>query len=383
MTVPPYGPRVRFAPSPTGFLHMGGARTALFNWLFARGRGGTFILRIEDTDQKRNREDSARAIVDGMAWVGLTWDEGPFYQSERMALYEQWLQRLQDSGHAYRCYCTVEEIDAKRTLAQSEKRRYLYDRTCRDRVEPPAPDAPYVLRLKMPTTGDIVVDDAVKGKVTFGTDQLDDWIVARTNGTPTYNFTVVVDDVDMRITHVIRGEDHLSNTPKQMALYQAFGAELPVFAHVPKVSGLSKRTGAPSIQAYRAMGFLPAAVMNYLARLGWSHGDEELFTVDELIEKFSLENVGVSASSFDLAKMRWVNQEWIKRTPADELAALVPEYLARVLLCGPDLEDAVKAAPGLATLPWERLVPDCLASSPPRHRHGGDGPGRTLLLPPS
>jgi glutamyl-tRNA synthetase len=350
--------RVRFAPSPTGFLHMGGARTALFNWLFARHHGGTFILRIEDTDQKRNREDSAAAIVEGMHWLGLDADEGPFYQSRRMDLYAQALARVEQSGHVYRCWCTEAELERKRAQAEAEKRKPLYDGTCRARGGPPpgaAADAPHVLRLRMPREGDLVVDDVVAGRVVFRASELDDWIVARSDGTPTYNFTVVVDDVDMRITHVIRGADHLANTPKQIVLYGALGATPPVFAHVPKVSGLSKRKGSPSIQAYRAMGMLPEAVVNYLARLAWSHGDQELFTREELVEKFTLEAVGKSPSGFDLTKMKWVNQEWLKRRSDDSLAALFPEYLARVLLYGPDLIKAVEELPGPTTLPWGKL----------------------------
>ena len=317
--------RVRFAPSPTGFLHLGGARTALFNWLFARRHGGTFVLRIEDTDIERNKREAAAAILEGMEWLGMVSDEGPFWQSDRGALYAAKIQELLASGHAYKCFASKDELDQMREAQQAAGHKPLYDRRWRDRTDHPE-GAPYVVRFKMPVDGVRTLPDAVKGDVTFANKELDDWIIARSDGSPTYNFVVVVDDIDMRISHVIRGDDHVTNTFKQLPLYDAFGAPLPVFGHVPKVAGLSKRLGSPSVQRYRdELGFVREGVVNYLARLGWSHGDQEIFSTEELIAAFDLDGVSTSPGAFDIDKMTWVNEHWLRALdPADVAQRLAP-----------------------------------------------------------
>jgi len=320
--------RTRFAPSPTGYLHIGGARTALFNYLFARHHGGKFILRIEDTDRERSTPEAIQAILDAMKWLELDYDEGPFYQTERYPLYKDKIKELLTKGKAYPCTCTPAELDAKRQLAQKEKRKPAYDGTCRppEGVIPSLPaDKSYVVRFRSPNEGATVVRDLIKGDVVFDNRELDDLIIARSDGTPTYNFCVVVDDVDMEITHIIRGDDHLSNTPRQIQLYQALCHELPQFAHVPLILGtdkarLSKRHGATSLTAYRDMGYFPEAVVNYLVRLAWSHGDQEIFSRHELIEKFTLENVGKSAGVFNPEKFLWVNFHYLKSRPLAQLA---------------------------------------------------------------
>ncbi|OGQ82909.1 MAG: glutamate--tRNA ligase [Deltaproteobacteria bacterium RIFCSPLOWO2_12_FULL_60_19] len=320
--------RTRFAPSPTGYLHIGGARTALFNYLFARHHGGKFILRIEDTDRERSTPEAIAAIVDSLKWLGLEWDEGPFYQTERYPLYKEKVQQLLAAGKAYPCTCAPEELDAKRQAALKEKRKPGYDGTCRpkDGSVPPLPQGkPYTVRFLSPKTGATVVEDGVKGNVVFENLELDDLIVARSDGSPTYNFCVVVDDLDMGITDIIRGDDHLSNTPRQILLYQALGRTPPRFAHVPLILGidkarLSKRHGATSVTAYRDMGYFPEALVNYLVRLGWSHGDQEIFSRDELIEKFTLENVGKSAGVFNPEKFLWLNSHYMKNRPLLQLA---------------------------------------------------------------
>ena len=327
--------RTRFAPSPTGYLHIGGARTALFNFLFARHHGGKFILRIEDTDRERSTPEAINAILDAMNWLGLDWDEGPFYQTKRYPLYEEKVQKLLSEGKAYPCVCTPEKLEAKRQLAQKEKRKSMYDGTCRppEGVIPPLPqDKPYTIRFRSPRDGSTIVNDAVKGDVVFDNRELDDLIIARSDGTPTYNFCVVVDDIDMGITHIIRGDDHLANTPRQILLYQALGDTPPQFAHVPLILGLdkarlSKRHGATSVTAYRDMGYLPEAILNYLVRLGWSHGDQELFSREELIEKFSLESVGKSAGVFNPEKFLWVNFHYLKTRPLSQLAEEIVPYI--------------------------------------------------------
>ena len=327
--------RTRFAPSPTGYLHIGGARTALFNFLFARHHGGKFILRIEDTDRERSTPEAINAILDAMNWLGLDWDEGPFYQTKRYALYKEKVQKLLSEGKAYPCVCTPEKLEAKRQLAQKEKRKPMYDGTCRppEGVIPPLPqDKPYTIRFRSPRDGSTIVNDAVKGDVVFDNRELDDLIIARSDGTPTYNFCVVVDDIDMGITHIIRGDDHLANTPRQILLYQALGDTPPQFAHVPLILGLdkarlSKRHGATSVTAYRDMGYLPEAILNYLVRLGWSHGDQELFSREELIEKFSLESVGKSAGVFNPEKFLWVNFHYLKTRPLSQLAEEIVPYI--------------------------------------------------------
>ncbi len=285
--------RVRFAPSPTGYLHIGGARTALFNYLLAQKQKGTFVLRIEDTDVARSTQESVDAILDAMDWLGLSCDEGPFYQSDRFDLYKEKVQQLVDEGKAYRCYCSAEELDAKREAAMKDGRKPKYDGTCRNRTD--SPDLPYVVRFRLPEgREEVTFADQIKGGISFRTEELDDLIIQRTDGTPTYNFVVVIDDAEMGINLVIRGDDHINNTPRQILLYEALGYEVPLFAHVPMILGsdkkrLSKRHGATSVMAYQELGFLPEAMVNYLVRLGWSLGDEEIFSMADLIEKFSLE----------------------------------------------------------------------------------------------
>ena len=341
--------RVRFAPSPTGYLHVGGARTALFNWLLAKNQGGTFILRIEDTDVERSTKESVDAILEGMKWLGLEWDEGPFYQSDSFPLYKEYVQKLLAAGKAYKCYCTSEELDVKRTLAMEEGRKPKYDGTCREREEQ-AEDCPYVVRFRAPQGGVTSFDDLIKGTITFPNEELDDLIIQRTDGTPTYNFCVVIDDASMRISTVIRGDDHVNNTPRQIQLYEALGFPVPEFAHVPMILGsdkarLSKRHGATSVIAYRDMGFLPEALLNYLVRLGWSNGDDEIFSRDEMIQKFDINNVGRSASVFNTEKLLWLNAHYIKNGDPERLAGLLLPHLSVrevTTLGGPDLVAVVK-----------------------------------------
>ncbi len=303
-------PRVRFAPSPTGDLHVGSVRASLFNWLYARRFGGTFILRIEDTDRARSTDESTNVILEGMRWIGMEPDEGPFFQSQRGDLYRARLDELLDARKAYRCYCTKDEVAAKRADAERQKKLYRYDRTCRDRTD--APDLPFVVRAKLPEEGTVVIDDLVKGRVEVRNDQFDDLILARQDGSPVYNFTVVVDDIDMQITHVVRGDDHLNNTPKQIHLYSLLGAPLPAFAHLPMVHGangkkLSKRDNVVSILQFRDLGYLPETMLTFLVRLGWAHGDQEQFTVEELTQLFDLKDVRPSAAVFDEKKLDWLN----------------------------------------------------------------------------
>ena len=327
--------RTRFAPSPTGYLHIGGARTALFNYLFARHHGGQFILRIEDTDRQRSTPEAIDAIIQAMEWLQLDYDEGPFYQTQRFPLYQEKVHQLLIQGTAYPCVCTPEELDAKRQIAQKEKRKPIYDGTCRppEGVVPVLPtDQPYTVRFRSPREGTTVVADTVKGAVIFDNREIDDLIIARSDGTPTYNFCVVVDDIEMAITHIIRGDDHLANTPRQIQLYHALGHQPPQFAHLPLILGtdkarLSKRHGATSVMAYRDMGYFPEAVLNYLVRLGWSHGDQEIFSRDELIEKFSLESVGRSAGIFNPEKFLWVNSYYLKQLPLSRLADDIVPYI--------------------------------------------------------
>jgi glutamyl-tRNA synthetase len=340
--------RVRFAPSPTGFLHVGGARTALFNWLLARKSGGTFILRIEDTDVERSTRESVDAILDGMKWLGLDWDEGPFYQSDCFPLYKEYVQKLLDAGKAYRCYCSADELNAKRELAMQEGRKPKYDGTCRDLTGGPA-DQPYVVRFRAPQSGATSFDDLIKGTITFPNDELDDLIIQRTDGTPTYNFCVVIDDATMRVTTVIRGDDHVNNTPRQVQLYEALGFPVPRFAHVPMILGadkarLSKRHGATSVMDYRDMGYLPEALLNYLVRLGWSHGDDEIFSRDEMVQKFDIGGVGRSASVFNNEKLNWLNAHYIKNEDPERLAVLLLPHLSKrevTTLDGPELAAVV------------------------------------------
>jgi len=324
--------RSRFAPSPTGYLHIGGARTALFNWLYARHHGGKFILRIEDTDVARSTAESTQEILDSLRWLGLDWDEGPYFQSERSAIYQEHIDKLIEQNHAYRCVCSPEVLQEKRKKALAEKKKPKYDGTCRDRTQLVSPDQPHVVRFRTPETGTTEFEDRVKGKITFLNDELDDLIIRRTDGTPTYNFVVVVDDITMGITDIIRGDDHINNTPRQILLYQALGYLPPRFAHVPMILGsdrtrLSKRHGATAVTAYREMGYLPEALVNYLARLGWSSGDQEIFSQAELIEKFDLDQVGKSAGIFNPEKLLWLNAHYIKTSPTEKIASLLAEYL--------------------------------------------------------
>ena len=338
--------RVRFAPSPTGALHIGGVRTALFNWLFARRHGGKFILRIEDTDQTRSTDESIQIILDGMKWLGLDWDEGPFRQTERMAVYREHVERLLKTGKAYYCYCTPEELEARRKEALAAGRPPKYDRKCRSLSAPIAGRTPAV-RFLSSDEGQTVVHDLIRGAVTFENQQLDDLIIQRSDGFPTYNFAVVVDDVTMSISHVIRGDDHLNNTPRQIQLYRALGYEPPEFAHLPMILGsdktkLSKRHGATAVTEYIALGYLPEALVNYLARLGWSHGDQEIFSNQELTEKFSLESVGKAPSIFNAEKLLWLNHHYIQQADPGRLAELVLDLLKKdgTITAGkePDLE---------------------------------------------
>lgn len=324
--------RVRFAPSPTGHLHIGGARTALFNWLFARHHNGKFILRIEDTDRSRSTEEYIESIIEAMKWLGLDWDEGPFRQTDRMEVYKAYAYKLLEEGKAYRCYCTPEELEERRQQAMKEGKPPRYDRRCREIKE--TLNKPFAIRFKMPLEGETVVDDLVKGKVTFKNSEIEDLVILRSDGTPTYNFCVVVDDFEMGITHVIRGEDHLNNTPKQIHIYHALGMNPPEFAHIPMILGtdrarLSKRHGATSVLSYRDEGYLSDALVNFLARLGWSYGDKEIFTREELIKYFNLEQVGKANAIFNAEKLLWLNSEYIKLTPEEKLLELVKPFLIK------------------------------------------------------
>ncbi len=321
----------RFPPSPTGFLHIGGARTALFNWLFTRRHGGKFILRIEDTDIVRSTEDAIKAILDAMEWLGLEWDEGPYFQTQRLEIYHEYLERLLQRGHAYYCECSPEALEERRKAALAEGRKPKYDGRCRDRELGPGPKR--VIRFRCPQMGTTVLNDLIKGPILFDNAELDDLVLERSDGIPTYNFAVVIDDITMNITHVIRGDDHVPNTPRQILIYQALDVPLPSFAHVPMIHGqdrakLSKRHGATSVMAYKEMGYLPEALINYLVRLGWSHGDQEIFSREELIQQFSLDNVGKSPSVFDPEKFLWLNAHYLRARSAESLAPLLEPFLA-------------------------------------------------------
>ncbi|MDN3517973.1 glutamate--tRNA ligase [Aquisalimonas lutea] len=343
--------KTRFAPSPTGYLHIGGARTALFSWLYARKHGGSFVLRVEDTDQERSTQESVNAILEGMTWLGLEYDEGPFYQTRRFDRYREVIQRLLDEGKAYKCYCSKERLDALREEQQKRKEKPRYDGKCRDLTEPPSPDAPYVVRFRNPLEGQVVVDDRVHGRVAFSNTELDDLIIARTDGSPTYNLTVVVDDMDMGISHVIRGDDHLNNTPRQVNILHALGVEAPVYAHVPMILGedgkrLSKRHGAVSVMSYRDEGYLPEAVLNYLVRLGWSHGDQEIFSLDEMIQLFDIDDLNAKASALNVSKLNWLNQQYMKAMDPAHVARHLSWHMGQLGVDpaqGPALEDIVVA----------------------------------------
>ncbi len=336
--------RTRFAPSPTGFLHVGGARTALFSWLYARHCGGQFVLRIEDTDRERSTQPAIDAILESMQWLKLNWDEGPFYQTKRFDRYQQVIDQLLAEGKAYKCYCSKERLEQMREEQMKQGIKPRYDGRCRDSHEEHSPDEPYVVRFKNPTEGAVAFDDMVKGHIEFANSELDDFIIQRSDGTPTYNFCVVVDDADMGITHVIRGDDHVNNTPRQINLYKALGVPVPVFCHVAMILGddgtkLSKRHGAVSVMQYREDGYLPEALVNYLVRLGWAHGDQEIFSVPEMVEYFSLDAISKSASSFNTKKLDWLNAHYMKTLPAEEVAAELSWHLQRLdadLSKGPD-----------------------------------------------
>ena len=316
----------RFAPSPTGYLHVGGARTALYSWLVAKAAGGKFVLRIEDTDRERSTQPAIDAILEGMEWLGLNWDEGPFYQTKRFDRYQHYIDKLLDEDKAYKCYCSTERLEKMRDeqMARGEKPRY--DGHCRD--NPNVGGDRYVIRFRNPQTGSVKFNDHIRGPIEFANTELDDLIIARSDGTPTYNFCVVIDDWEMNITHVVRGEDHINNTPRQINILQALGAPVPEYAHVSMILGddgkkLSKRHGAVSVMQYRDDGYLPQAVLNYLVRLGWSHGDQEIFSVDEMIRLFKLDDVNKAASAFNTEKLNWLNQHYMKALPVSEVA----EYL--------------------------------------------------------
>jgi glutamyl-tRNA synthetase len=351
-------PRVRFAPSPTGYLHVGGARTALFNWLYARKTGGTFVLRIEDTDRERSTDAHTQVILDGLTWLGITWDEGPFFQGADLPRHQADAKRLLDEGKAYRCFCTKDELEAQRADAAARKVGFRYNRRCRtvtpdDSARRAAGGEAFTVRLRMEDT-ELAWDDAVHGRISFQGRDLDDFVILRSDGTPIYNLAVVSDDHAMRITHVIRGDDHVSNTPRQIALYRALGAAEPVFAHVPMILGsdgkkLSKRHGATAVGDYQDQGIFPAAMRNFLALLGWSPGgDREILPEDELIALFSLEAIQSKPAVFDTAKLEWMNGQYLSATPADELRAPVERQLARLGVTTGDRDmlpviDAVKA----------------------------------------
>lgn len=325
--------RVRFAPSPTGHLHIGGARTALFNYLYARHNKGTFILRIEDTDRTRSTEEYIDSIVEGITWLNLDWDEGPYRQTDRFDIYRTYADKLLKEGKAYYCYCAPEELEHRRKEALAKGKPLKYDGRCRD-LEEPLSGRNSAVRFKMQQEGETIVNDLIRGRIVFDNALLDDLIIMRSDGTPTYNFTVVVDDVDMNITHVIRGDDHLNNTPKQIHIYKALGYEVPLFAHLPMILGsdktrLSKRHGATSVIAYKETGYLPEALVNYLVRLGWSYGDQEVFTKEELIKYFSFDNVGKSAAVFNPEKLLWLNSQYIINTSSEKLAELVIPFLLK------------------------------------------------------
>ena len=341
--------RTRFAPSPTGYFHIGGVRTALFSWLYARHCGGKFLLRIEDTDRERSTPEAIAVILQGMTWLELNWDEGPFYQTQRMDRYREAIRQLLDAGRAYPCWCSKEELEAMRQEAMARGAKPKYNGRCRDRSAPPPGNTTPVVRFKNPLDGEVVVNDLIQGRVVYANSELDDLIIARPDGVPTYNFSVVVDDLDMRITHVIRGDDHLNNAPRQINILHAFGAEPPLYAHVPLILApdgkkLSKRHGTVSVLQYRDDGYLPEAMLNYLVRLGWSHGDQEIFSMQEMIESFDVRDVNKAAAAINPEKLLWLNQHYIKTADAKRLAGLIRPHLLELGLDprnGPDLAELV------------------------------------------
>jgi glutamyl-tRNA synthetase len=343
--------KTRFAPSPTGYLHIGGARTALFSWLYARRHGGPFVLRIEDTDLERSTPEAVNAILEGMNWLGLDYDEGPFYQTQRFDRYREVLQQLLRENKAYYCYCTREELDGLRTEQMARKQKPRYDGRYRDYQGPPRPGVEPVVRFKNLLNGEVVVEDLIRGNIVFQNAELDDLIIARADGTPTYNFCVVVDDMDMGITHVIRGDDHINNTPRQINILKALGAPVPKYGHVPMILGpdgqkLSKRHGAASVMEYRDLGFLPEAVLNYLVRLGWSHGDQEIFSLDEMIEFFDLSGCNKAASAINPSKLIWLNKHYLKTLDPIHVARHLSWHIGQLGIdpsAGPHLTEVVKA----------------------------------------
>ena len=326
--------KTRFAPSPTGYLHIGGARTALFNYLFAKHNNGIYTLRIEDTDVERSKEGYVEDILNGLTWLGINWDDGPYFQKDRMDIYKEHAYRLLEEGLAYKCYCTPEMLEEKRKAAIKEGRKPAYDRTCRELKDAPE-DKPYVIRFKTPISGEVSFNDIVRGTITFKCEELDDLIIFRSDNTPTYNFTVVIDDALMGLTHIIRGDDHINNTPRQIIIYEALGYKPPMFAHVPLIHGkdkarLSKRHGAVSLLEYKNDGFLSEALLNYLSRLGWAHGDQEVFSREELIESFTLEHVGRSPAIFDMDKLLWLNSHYMKTLPEQTIAERLTPFLEEI-----------------------------------------------------
>ena len=352
--------RTRFAPSPTGFLHLGGARTALYSWAFARHFGGTFILRIEDTDLERSTPEAVQAILDGMQWLGLDHDEGPFYQMQRMDRYREVVKTMLEQGSAYLCYCSPDEVEAMRERMRASGDKPRYDGTWRPEPGKTLPSVPEgvlpVVRFKNPEGGEVTWVDVVKGPITIANKELDDLVIARPDGTPTYNFCVAVDDWDMKITHVLRGDDHVNNTPRQINILRALGAELPQYGHLPMILGadgqkLSKRHGAVSVMEYPEQGYLPEAMLNYLARLGWSHGDDEIFSMEQFTQWFNLEHLTASAAQFNPEKLAWLNNHYIKLADNERLAALVRPVLERE---GARFEDA-PPLPGVLALVKDRV----------------------------
>jgi glutamyl-tRNA synthetase len=344
--------RTRFAPSPTGFIHLGNIRSALYPWAFARATGGDFILRIEDTDLERSSQAAVDVIIEGMRWLGLDYDEGPIFQMQRMDRYKQVLAELQTAGQVYPCYMSVAELDALREQQMADKEKPRYDGTWRPAPGKTLPAVPTgvqpVLRFKNPQGGSVVWDDKVKGRIEISNDELDDLVIARPDGTPTYNFCVVVDDIDMAITHVIRGDDHVNNTPRQINIFRALDKDVPVYAHLPTVLNelgekMSKRSGAKAVTQYAAEGYLPDAMVNYLARLGWSHGDDEIFSREQFLEWFNLDHLGKSAAQFDEAKLRWVNAQHLKAMADDKLASMMTAFLSERALAALDAERRVAA----------------------------------------
>ncbi|MEI9533526.1 glutamate--tRNA ligase [Moellerella wisconsensis] len=342
--------KTRFAPSPTGYLHVGGARTALYSWLFSRHNQGEFVLRIEDTDLERSTQEAIDAIMDGMNWLNLGWDEGPYFQTKRFERYNEVIDQMLDAGTAYRCYCSKERLEALREQQMANGEKPRYDGCCRDHAHSHTPDEPHVVRFRNPQEGSVIFDDKIRGPIEISNQELDDLIIRRTDGAPTYNFCVVIDDWDMEITHVIRGEDHINNTPRQINILKALNAPVPEYAHVSMILGddgkkLSKRHGAVSVMQYRDDGYLPEALLNYLVRLGWAHGDQEIFTLEEMIQHFSLDAISKSASAFNTDKLLWLNHHYINTLPPEEVAVHLAWHIEQQGIdtqTGPQLVELIK-----------------------------------------